>query len=944
MKKKPLVATLIAAAGIAMSSCQPKAETAHTGGLSIPPLQPQMRTLANGLRVYALPDSNTANVSVAVWYDVGSKNDPAGRSGFAHLFEHLMFKATANMPAESFDRLTEDVGGFNNASTADDYTNYFETVPANHLERIIWAESERMGSLVVDQDAFHSERDVVIEELRQRILAAPYGRLFGLYSAQANFDVHPYGRPGIGSIEDLQASTLEDVKAFHATYYRPDNAILVIVGNFDQKQLDAWVDKYFGALQSPKRAIPRVTAVEPARAAPKSLTVYAPNVPLPAVMVSWPAPAASSPDIAAWMVLDAILQLGQSSRLYQSLVYDQHLAAQVGSQIEIRQQPSFYSLVAILSGGKSADDGLKSLQTEIAKIRDVPVTATELEEARNELVMETLEQRETTDGRADELARSIIIYKDPAASDRILASLQSVTAADVQRVAKSIMDDAHSVTIRYLPEAAGAKGDVIADSKTIATAKIDIPAAEVPTYVLAPEDKRQAPPQPGQAVAAKVPGATEKTLANGLRVIVANRPGLPLVAADLRVSAGAALDPANRAGLATMTADLATRGTATRSATDISRQIESLGASLGGGAVADSSNLSAVTRSDKTHEVFAVLADVAINPVFKDEELDRARQEALDGLTVSLRQPNSVASFAMTRRLFGDGPYGKTPSPKSIAALTRDDTVKFHDSWWRPDNAVLVITGDITPEAGFALAEQSFAAWKKPEAALNAVAAGESTARAQPPLLIDIPKIGQAAVLMGGIGPSRLGEDYFATQLANNVLGGGYSSRLNQEIRVKRGLSYGASSGMAARKQGAPIIASAQTRNDAVLQVVDLMTAEMTGLSARPIPDTELASRKAVLIGGFGRSVETTGGLAGQLSALAQFGLPLEKLQTYAADINAVTPAQVATAAKAHFDPAAASLVVVGDAAVFGAKLKAKYPKLERIGIDKLNLDSATLK
>src|SRR6185369_14975691 len=313
MKKKPLVATLIAAAGIAMSSCQPKAETAHTGGLSIPPLQPQMRTLANGLRVYALPDSNTANVSVAVWYDVGSKNDPAGRSGFAHLFEHLMFKATANMPAESFDRLTEDVGGFNNASTADDYTNYFETVPANHLERIIWAESERMGSLVVDQDAFHSERDVVIEELRQRILAAPYGRLFGLYSAQANFDVHPYGRPGIGSIEDLQDSTLEDVKAFHATYYRPDNAILVIVGNFDQKQLDAWVDKYFGALQSPKRAIPRVTAVEPARAAPKSLSVYAPNVPLPAVMVSWPAPAASSPDIAAWMVLDAILQLGQSS-------------------------------------------------------------------------------------------------------------------------------------------------------------------------------------------------------------------------------------------------------------------------------------------------------------------------------------------------------------------------------------------------------------------------------------------------------------------------------------------------------------------------------------------------------------------------------------------------------------------------------------------------------
>jgi len=944
MNNKPFVFILIAAAALAVSSCQPKAEATRTAGLSIPPLQPQMRTLVNGLRVYALPDASTANVSVAVWYDVGSKSDPAGRSGFAHLFEHLMFKATANMPSEMLDRLTEDVGGFNNASTADDYTNYYETVPANHLERILWAEAERMGSLVVDEGTFHSERDVVIEELRQRILAAPYGRLMGLYAAQANFDVHPYGRPGIGSIEDLQAATLQDVKAFHATYYRPDNAILVVAGNFNATQLDAWVDKYFGPLQSPKRAIPRVTAVEPPRAAPKSLTLYAPNVPLPAVMVSWPAPAADSPDIAAWMMLDAILQLGQSSRLYQSMVYEQHLAAQVGSMLEIRQQPGAYSLLAILSGGKSADEGLKSLRAEVARIRDNPVSAAELEEARNELVTETLQQRETTDGRADELARSVIIYNDPAASDRILQSLQTVTAADVQRVARSIMDDAHAVTIRYLPETPGSKGDVIADSKNIITAKIDIPAAQIPTYVLAPEDKRQAPPQPGEPVAAKVPGATEKTLANGLRVIVANRPGLPLVAADLRFSAGAALDPADRAGLATMTADLATRGTATRSATDISHQVESLGASLGAGAGADSSNVSVLTRADKTSEIFAVLADVAMHPAFQDEELQRARQEALDGLTVSLRQPGSVASYAMTRRLFGDGAYGKTPSPKSIGAIQRDDAVKFHQDWWRPDNAVLVITGDITPDGGFALAQQAFADWKKPDAPLAAATAPASAVRAQPPLVIDIPRIGQAAVLMGSIGPSRRSDDYFATLVANNVLGGGYSARLSEEIRVKRGLSYGASSGLAARKQDAPIIASAQTRNDAVPQVVELMSAQLAGLGAQPIPEAELNTRKAVLIGNFGRSVETAGGLAGQLSALAQFGLPLEKLQSYAADVNAVTPAQTAAAAKAHFDPTAAALVVVGDAAVFGRQLKAKYPRLERIGIDQLNLDSASLK
>ncbi len=934
----------VAIIGATLSACQPKPTGSAGAGLSIPKLEPKMRTLANGLRVYALRDADTASVSVAVWYDVGSKNDPPGRSGFAHLFEHLMFKSTANMPAENMDRLTEDVGGFNNASTADDFTDYYETVPANHLQRVLWGEAERMGSLVVDEANFKSERAVVQEELRQRILADPYGRLFGLYIAQANFDVHPYGRPGIGSIEDLDAATVADVKAFHAAYYRPDNAILVVAGNFEQKQLDAWVDQYFAPIASPKRAIPRVAATEPARTQPKSLTAYVPNVPLPAVAISWPAPAASSPDVAAWTLLDTILQRGESSRLYQALVYEQQLAAQVGSDFEVRVDPGVYSLLAILSEGKSADDGIKALRAEIAKIRDNPVDAAELEEARNELLAEALQKRETSDGRAFELAQSVIVYKDPSASDRLLAQLQKVTAADVQRVARAIMDDTRSVTIRYLPETSGAKGDVIASAGTIRPASIDIPAAEIPSYALAPENKRQQPPAPGPTVAARVPTASEKTLTNGLRVIVANRPGLPLVAANLSVAAGGALDPSDRAGLASMTADIARRGTAMRSATDISREVESLGASLSTGANVDASNVSVVSVANKTSQVFAVMADVVMNPAFKEEELDRARQETLDSLTVSLRQPNAVARYALTRRLFGDGAYGKTPSPNSIAALKREDAVGFHASWWRPDNALLVISGDVSPAAGFKLAEDAFGQWKKPASPLSIRPETPAAAIPKAPLVINIPKIGQAAVMMGRIGPSRTAADYFPTLVANDVLGGGYSARLNAEIRIKRGLSYGASSSLPSRRAGAPIVAGAQTRNDAVPQVAELLAGELRRLGTVPIPAEELASRKAVLVGEFGRSVETVGGLAGQLSELAQFGLPLSKLQSFARDIEAVTAEQAAAAAKTHFDPAAASLVVVGDAAVFGAALKAKYPGLESIAIDKLNLDSATLK
>jgi zinc protease len=946
MKTRHL-ALLAAIVGISITACQPKPPgdaAAGAGALSIPKLDPKVRTLANGLRVYALRDPDTASVSVAVWYDVGSKNDPAGRSGFAHLFEHMMFKATANMPAEAFDRITEDVGGFNNASTWDDFTDYYETVPANHLQRVLWAEAERMGSLVVDEGNFKSERAVVQEELRQRILAQPYGRLFGLYISQANFDVHPYGRPGIGSIEDLDASTLDDVKAFHAAYYRPDNAILVVSGNFDQKQLDAWVDQYFGPLASPKRPVPRVAAVEPARTSAKTLTVHVPNVPLPAVTLSWPAPPASSPDIAAWMLLDAIMQRGQSSRLYQSLVYEQQLAAQVNSDFEVRVDPGVYTLLAVLSEGKTADQGLAAIRAEVQKVRDVPVSAAELEEARNELLSEALQNRETSDGRAFELARSVIIFKDATASDRLLAQLQAVTAADIQRVAKSIMDDSRSVTIRYLPEEKGAKSDVIASAATIQTATIAVPAAEIPAYTLAPEDKRKQPPSAGPAIAAKVPGASEKMLANGLRVIVARRPGLPLVAANLGIAAGGFLDPADRAGLASMTADLTTRGTATRSATEISREVESLGASLAAGASADASSVSVVTVAGKSAQLFAVLADVAMHPAFAEEELERARHESLDNLKVSLRQPGSVARYAITRRLYGDGPYGHTPSPHSIESMKQSDVAGFHSTWWRPDNALLVISGDITPEAGFKLAEDAFGAWTKPASPLPARSDAIAAPAAQPPLVVDIPKIGQASVLMGRVGPSRTAGDYFATLVANDVLGGGYSARLNQEIRIKRGLSYGARSDLPSRRLGAPIIAGAQTRNDAVPQVVELLGSELARLGVETLPAAELGNRKAVLIGEFGRSVETVGGLAGQLSELAQFGLPLSKLQSYANDIDAVTPEQATAAAKAHFDPASASIVVVGDAAVFGAQLKAKFPKLQTIAIDKLNLDSASLK
>ena len=288
---------------------------------SLPRLDFRDRTLNNGLRVLSVEDHSSPTVAIQVWYHVGSKDDPPGRSGFAHLFEHIMFKSTKNMKSEMMDRLTEDVGGFNNAFTNPDVTVYYEVVPSNYLETLLWAEGDRLAGLNVDEPNFKSERSVVEEEYRQSYLAPPYGMLEYLVEQQS-FQTHPYKRPTIGSIEDLEAASLENVRAFHQTFYRPDNATLVVVGDFDPKQLDNWVDKYLGSVSKPDLPLPRVNTREPSRAAERRLTHYAPNVPLPAVALSYLTPPKKDPDAEPLRVAATILSQGESSRLYRSLVYE----------------------------------------------------------------------------------------------------------------------------------------------------------------------------------------------------------------------------------------------------------------------------------------------------------------------------------------------------------------------------------------------------------------------------------------------------------------------------------------------------------------------------------------------------------------------------------------------------------------------------------------------
>ncbi len=446
-KRSALLALLVLLVTAAASGARTSGQT------SMPQINFRDRTLSNGMRVLSVNDQLSPTVAIQVWYHVGSKDDPTGRSGFAHLFEHLMFKSTKNMKSEMMDRLTEDVGGFNNASTNPDVTIYYEVVPSNYLETLLWAEADRLSGLTVDEPNFQSERKVVQEEFRQSYLAPPYGMLYYLIEQQS-FTVHPYRRPTIGSIEELDAASLDDVRAFHQTFYRPDNVTLVVAGDFDPKQLDGWVDKYLGVIPKPAIPLPRVSTVEPARKGERRLTHYAANVPLPAVAFTYLTPPEKSDDAGPLRVAATILAEGESSRLYRALVYEQQVAQSADAITDLREDAGVVFFHIILSTGKNAEDGERALLAEIKKMQDTPVLRAELDKAKNQLVTNEVRQRETSNGKALALGSAAVLLGDPNRVNTDLAKLQAVTAADVQRVMKKYFVPANSLVIYYLPESA----------------------------------------------------------------------------------------------------------------------------------------------------------------------------------------------------------------------------------------------------------------------------------------------------------------------------------------------------------------------------------------------------------------------------------------------------------------------------------------------------------
>lgn len=436
------------------------------------------------------------------------------------------------------------------------------------------------------------------------------------------------------------------------------------------------------------------------------------------------------------------------------------------------------------------------------------------------------------------------------------------------------------------------------------------------------------PPPPAPPRQVHIPQPAESTLPNGLRVIVAEKHGVPLVAARLLVKSGAEADPSDLPGLANMTATLLTKGTKTRTAEQIAREVEALGATLDSGAGWDSSFVAVSVMSSKLPKAMGYMADVVRNPTFSNEELERQRQQELDAIRVALKQPRSLARRVAAQVVFGNSPYGHAGATlASMGAMKRDDLVAFHREHYAPNNAILVLAGDITPAEGFKLAEEHFGSWKASAAAATPAPATASLPKPRV-VVVDLPEAGQAVVMVSRPGLRRTDPQYALAQVTNSVLGGGYSSRLNEEIRVKRGLTYGAGSGFDFRRDVGPFSATVQTKNESAAEVAHLIVAEMTKMSTESVPAEELTPRKATLIGNFARSLETNAGLARRVGELALYGIDLAEIGRYIPAVESATAAQVEQFAKERLG-GPSSIIIVGDAKKFIEPLKKEFPDVE---------------
>jgi zinc protease len=922
MIRIPAIRAALVAAAIFTSLAVPSAQTRPAAGAAdVPRLAFDTYTLPNGLQVILSQDRRLPLVAVNLWYHVGPANEEPGRTGFAHLFEHLMFQGSKHTPPDSHFQMLEAAGATDiNGTTDYDRTNYFETLPANQLELALWIESDRMGYLLdtVDQAALSNQQDVVRNERRQSLENVPYGIAEEAVVHLLYPKGHPYYGYVIGSHEDIQAARLDDVKDFFKRYYAPNNASLAIVGDFDPAVARALVQKYFGTL---KRGlpVPPIKVETPAITSERRATIED-RVELPRLYMAWLTSPIFKPGDADADIAAILLGGGRSSRLYKKLVYEQQIAQDVSVVQQSLILGSQFQITVTARPGKTLEEIEKAVDAELQILRTTPPDVREIERARNTLetrIITALEGLGGFGGVADRLNSYNHYLKNPDYLQQDIARYRAVTPATVLAFAKTQLTPASRVVVHAV------KGTPNLTSPPTPPAPQTKPG-EGAESVNADEPWRKNPPAaPASRTYMQVPAPESITLANGLTVMLAPRRGLPVVAANLVIKTGSDSNPPDAPGLANFTAAMLTQGTRTRNALQIADDTAQLGATLTATSSMDASTIS--TRSLKKNFAAALeqLADVALNPSFPADELERQRTVRLGQLAQQRVNPQAIAGTIVANVLYGEAhPYGyaELGTEASLKAMTADRLRAFWQQNFVPNNAALIVAGDISMAELRPLAEKAFGAWQRGTPARPVLTA--PTKGVSKVVIVDRPGAPQTQLRVALIGAERSAPDFRPAQVMNTALGGLFSSRINMNLREKNGYTYGASSQFVFRKAPGPFQVASGVRTDVTAAAAAEMIKELRGMAAAAMPADELKRAKDALTYSLPGAFETSADTAASLSNIYTYDLGLDYYATYAESVYAVTAEQALAAAKKYLAPERFVVVAIGDRSKIEADLR----------------------
>jgi zinc protease len=888
---------------------------------AMPTIKFEKYTLPNGLVVILSEDHRLPLVATNIWYHVGPANELPGRTGFAHLFEHMMFEGSKHIPGNAHFRYLEAAGATDiNGTTDFDRTNYFETVPSNQLELALWLESDRMGYLPdeLDQASLTNQQDVVRNERRQSIENAPYG-IVGEAVFHTLFPKgHPYYADVMGSHADIQAAKLEDVRNFFKLYYAPNNASLAIVGDFDPAQAKQLVKKYFGPLKR-GAPVPKIAAVTPPITAERRVVIHD-HVELPRVYESWLTSPIFKPGDAQADLASEILGGGKSSRLYKKLVYEKQIALDVRASQDSLTLGSVFEIVATARPGHTAEEIEKAINEEVAAFRKDGPTPTELERAQNGIetrMIQSLERLGGFGGVADRLNEYNHYLGTPDYLAQDLGRYQKATVASVRAFAEAQLKPNARVVVYGIP----GKPDLGPDVPTPKTEQKGKNAGG--EAVNADAAWRANPPQPGPARPLDLPIPQVFKLQNGLSVIYNYRAGLPVVAANLVFNTGGGANPVDRPGLASFTADMLQQGTATRNATQIADEAALLGATLSSTANMDGSRVGIRSLTRNFPSALDLVADMVLHPTFPPEEVERRRASRLAAWANSRGNPHVVVSRVAVAALFGpDHPFGydNAGTEKSIKVTSREDMMNFWKTNYVPNNAALVVAGNIPLDEMKALAESKFGAWKSGNAARPEIGAPETT-KAR---IVIVDRLGaqQTMVRLVQLGVGRATPDYAALEVMNSELGGLFSSRINLNLREEHGYTYGASSMFVYRRSQGYFATGGGIRTDATAPAVTELFKEIRRMIETPMTVAELNLAKDSQSRSLPGLFETDNEAAAALADIFLYDLSPDYYEKLPERFSAVTAADAEEVAKKYLHPSQMLLICVGDRAKIAIELK----------------------